>query len=139
MADITQTPSAVKASAAGLRAKKAGVSGSAFDAGDTVYQAVDGRFNKADANGADPLPNVKGIALCSCPGADQPFFYVDKDPDFLPGGTTVAGTVYVASAAPGKICPAADLASTMKTDYIGTGKTGNKLDLNVRATGIAVP
>lgn len=137
MADVSVTPSAVKLSSTNPTLRKFGTSAAAILAGQTVYQAADGRFGLGDVNASEPAPTIKGIACNSCPGADQPLCYAPEDPNFVPGFTTAVGTIYVASNAPGGICPAADLTTNDKVVYIGTGKAGNVLDLSVDATGIA--
>lgn len=138
MADLSITPATVKTSSTNPQLKIAGISGAAFDAGDTLYKDTSNKLQKGDVN-ASGKKEIIGIALCSCPGADQPCFYCKLDSAFNPGATTVVGTVYVGSATPGKICPIADAASGDDLVYIGTGAAGNLLDLDVDATGIAKP
>lgn len=138
MADLSITASSVKTSSANPTLKIQGVSGSAFTAGQTLYKDTAGKLNPGDVNAAGKK-TIAGIALCSCPGADQPAWYAKKDDSFNPGATTVVGTTYVASNTPGGICPIADLTTGDDVVYVGTGKAGNLLDLDVEATGIAKP
>lgn len=138
MADLTVTPASVKTSSSSPTLKLQGISGAAFLAGQTLYKDVANKLQPGDVN-ASGKKTIAGIALCSCPGADQPCWYAKRDENFNPGATTVVGTSYVASNTPGGICPIADLTTGDDVVYVGTGKAGNLLDLDVEATGIAKP
>lgn len=137
MADLVVVPASVLASSGA--SKIPGTSGAAIIAGQTVYKGTDNLYYPADANGADPLYKVAGIALCSAPGVGQPFYFVAVDASFKPGFTTVAGKVYVASATAGGIAAIDDLASGWRTTFLGTGLAGNFMALNVSRSDTAVP
>ncbi|SRR6266496_3781010 len=136
MADIAVTAANVKIGAGG--APIPGNSGGAFAAGDLVAKNSNGDIVQADANGAAPINVPVGIALNSCPGAGQPCSYTNDAPA-LEGFTTTQGAVYVASANPGKVCPAADEASGNTVTFVGIGDAGNKMAVGMYAPGIAVP
>jgi Uncharacterized conserved protein (DUF2190) len=136
MADLAVTAANVKVGVGGFPVS--GTSGGAFAAGDLVAKDANGNIVQADANGAPPINNPVGIALNSCPGAGQPCQYTANAPLFE-GTAAVQGTVYVASATPGKICPAADEATGNTVTYIGIGAAASKLAVQMHASGIAVP
>jgi hypothetical protein len=136
MADIAVTPASIKIGAGG--APIPGNSGGAFVAGDLVAKDSNGNIVQADANGTPPANVAVGIALNSCPGAGQPCQYTNDAPA-LEGFTTVQGAVYVASATPGKVCPAADEASGNTVTFVGIGDATNKMAVKLFSPGIAVP
>jgi hypothetical protein len=137
MADVVVTAASVKPGADAV-IKTNLLSGSAVTAGDAVAKDANGAIVLADAN--SPTPGVAtplGFALNSAPGAGQPIAYTDDAPA-MEGFATTAGIPYFLSATPGKICPAGDLASGMKTSYMGTGVAGNKLAAKVIVSGQTV-
>lgn len=136
MADQVVTAASVKIGAGGTPIP--GVSGGAFSAGDLVAKDSNGAIVQSDANGAPPINVAVGVALNSCPGAGQPCQYTAEAPA-LEGVTVTQGTVIVASATPGKMCPAADEASGNTVNYVGIGNASNKLAVKIHAPGIAVP
>lgn len=137
MGDVSVTPGNVLASA--LAAKIPGTSGAAIIAGQAIYKGADSLYYPADANAADPVYKVAGIALCSAPGVGQPFFLVEVDASFKPGFTTVLGKVYVLSATPGGIAPVEDLAAGWRTQFLGIGLASNFMTLDVTRSDTAVP
>jgi hypothetical protein len=136
MADLAVTAANVKLGAGGIQTP--GTSGGAFAAGDLVAKDSNGAIVQADANGLSPINIPVGIALNSCPGAGQPVYYATEAP-LLEGFTVTQGMVCVASATPGKVCPAADEASGNTVTYVGIGGVSNKLALKIHAPGIALP
>lgn len=139
MGNVSITASAVKTSSSSAALKTAGVSASAFTAGQPLYLTAGNKLAPAGAAEVSPLNQLKGIALCSCPGADQPCYYAKEDEDFNPGFTPVVGETYVVSHTIGAICPIGDLGASDEVNYIGVGKAGGKLSLKCYATGIAKP
>lgn len=139
MANVSITASAVKTSSSSSNLKVAGISGAAFTAGQPLYQAVNGKLAPCGNNAVAPANTLKGIALDSCPGADQPCFYCPADANFEPGFTPTEGETYVVSSDVGAICPLSDLGSADTVNYVGTGKASGKLDLFCRASGITKP
>lgn len=136
MADLVVTPASVKLGAGGSPIN--GTSGGAFTAGDLVAKDVNGSIVQSDANGTPPINIVAGVALNSCPGAGQPCQYT-ADAPALEGVTVTQGAVVVASATPGKMCPAADEASGYTVTIVGIGNAGNKLIVKISSPGVAVP
>ena len=133
MADIAITPANFHPSA-GVNPVR-GVAAVAITAGQVVCMNADQSIGLADANAPAPANLPIGIAVCSAAGAGQIIMYATSDTDMTLGGTTISGTVYILSGTPGGICPAADLATGMFTSIIGVGKTGNKLWMQLVASG----
>lgn len=77
--------------------------GSTITAGVPVYQGTDNLFYPADANGADPLYKVVGIAENGA-SANQPVSIVKEDPFFTPGCTLAVGDNVILSGDVGRIC-----------------------------------
>lgn len=139
MADVVITAANVKTSSASATLKKQGISASAFLAGQPLYLNGSNKLAPCGNNGVTPVDTLKGVALCSCPGPDQPCYYADVDADFTPGFPTTVGETYVVSSTVGAICPIADLGTLDTVNYVGVGKAANKLQLNCNATGITKP
>lgn len=137
MADLALTAANVKGGA-GANTKN-GTSGGAVTAGDAVAKDANGAIAQADANGTGTLKTPIGVALNSAPGIGQPVAYTDDAPLLEGFTTTVAGTPYILSATPGKVCPVGDLASGMTGSLIGFGATGNKMLVKIVPSGYAVP
>ena len=137
MADITVTPASVVPAAACLQ--RSGIAGEAILAGQSIaLSSVDGKYYKADNNGAAAIQRCDGVALNSAPGAGQPVNFITQG-GFNPGATVVVGTIYVVSTTPGGICPAADLASGSKVCIIGVGTTASNIDTLLHNSGASVP
>lgn len=139
MADVVIVPASVKTSSSSSSLKKAGISGGAFLAGQPLYLTGGGKLATCGNNAVAPGSTLKGIALCSCPGVDQPCYYADVDADFEPGFTPTQGETYVVSSTVGAICPIGDLGTLDYVNIIGVGKAAGKLQLECHATGIAKP
>lgn len=77
--------------------------GATITAGVPVYQGTDDLFYPADANGADPLYKVVGIAENGA-SANQPVSIVVEDPQFTPGCTLAVGDTIILSGDVGRIC-----------------------------------
>lgn len=115
-----------------------GTAGATLTAGDVLYidTAASNVLKLADANAASPAYTVEGIALhASLTG--QPIQYI-KLGDLTLGAVMTQGLVYVLSANPGKIAPAADLASGWFTTVLGIAKSTSILTLINRTAGVAV-
>ena len=139
MADVTVTPANVKLSSTNPTLRKFALSGAAVIAGQSIAKNSSGKAVPFDADAASPVNVLVGVALCSAPGTDQPIWYSDRDSDFDGGFTATQGETYVGSDTPGGICPVGDLDPGDAVNYVGTGKSTGKIDLNVDATGIAKP
>jgi len=115
--------------------KRTGISGSAITAGELVYEQEDGdgvrRLYKADAGGL-AMSLVKGIALNSAPGVNQPLVYAYDGIITLAGMT--ANSMYYLSDTAGKLCPAEDLGSGLFTTTIGLAVSASSLRLMINAT-----
>lgn len=115
-----------------------GILGYTATAGETVYQdTADGKFKAADANASAATATVKGILLNG--GSNGQPCKVAIANSFNPGFTVTVGAIYVQSANPGKIAPAADLLTGMFTTIIGVGLTASSLKLLCVNSGVAVP
>lgn len=110
--------------------------GAAITAGQAVYQGTDDLFYPADANGADPLYKVVGIAENSA-SANQPVSIVVEDPQFTPGCAMLAGDSIILSATPGGICPDADKASGWKVSHLMSAWSTTQAELKVVRTDVA--
>jgi hypothetical protein len=148
MADYAQTASSVLASAQAVRLVASPawtlqgsgpsavpvpnllLAGAAITAGQPVYRGTDSLVYPADANGADPLYKVEGIAENSA-GIGQPVSVVVSDPAFTPGCTLAIGDVIVVSATAGKICEAADKTSGWFVSILGVAWSTTKMALNI--------
>ena len=114
------------------------IAGAAILAGQPVYQFTDGLFYLADANGADPLYKVVGLAENNA-GIGQPVSIVIKDPGFTPGFAMVIGDIPILSANVGKICPSSDMASGMFISVFGVAYSIAKMDFDITRSDVARP
>jgi hypothetical protein len=151
MADYVQTAASVAASAQAVRlqptpawiANASGVAtpnlflaGATITAGQPVYQGTDGLIYPADANGADPLYKVIGLAENGA-GINQPVSIVVSDPAFTPGCTLLIGDVIIASNTVGKICEAANKASGWFVTVLGVAWSTTQMALNISRSDVA--
>jgi len=136
MADITITATNVKRGPGAVIVH--GILAATVTAGQVLYRLADGTFGLADANGASTLIKTPyGIAL-NGGAAGQPVAILTAGRIYI-GGTAVQGTVYVLSATPGGIAPAADLASGHTVSPLGVGYDADELSIAINRSGIAVP
>lgn len=136
MADLSITPANLHPSPGAVPNSR--VAAVAITAGQVLCMNSDGTVGLADANGTAPADVPIGIAICSAPGIGQYVLYVTQDSDFTLGATTASGVIYVLSGTPGGIIPADEMVAGMKTSIVGVGKTGNKLWLQLIASGQTV-
>jgi hypothetical protein len=115
--------------------------GATIAAGDVVYvDTSTSTWKLADTNdGGQSTATILGIALCGAVSGQPVTVQVTGSPTLGAGAAPVVGTIYVLSATPGKIAPAADLATGWRTSIIGVGTTGNKIKLNIFLSGASVP
>jgi predicted transcriptional regulator len=115
-----------------------GTAGATITAGQVVYKDVaDGRYKLADANASAATAEAVGIALHAASNG-QPLAILSQG-TLTPGATVVVGTVYVASATPGGIAPAADLTTGWRTTVLGVGITAATIAVDIQVSGVAVP
>jgi hypothetical protein len=138
MANLVLTPAnVVPGDNANPQRATAGV---AVQAGDLVYKDTTGKLQLSDADGAAAAQAVQGMAVNSA-GAGQPANFVTEDDDLDTGGAAVEGLPYFLSATAGKMCEAGDLATGMRSIFVGIGKADGKLNFkpvvggNVQAVG----
>ena len=130
--DVTVTAASVVPSAKAIY--NHGTCGGTITVGQAIYQDVSGTTytlkaaNIQAVGGSVAAARVVGIAVSGC-AVNQEATFVTSDPDFTPGGTVAAGTVYTGGSAAGTIAPAADLATGDFTNVIGIGKANNKMYL----------
>jgi hypothetical protein len=99
-----------------------------------VYRnRADRQLYKADANLTQAAAGAVGIAT-TAGVVGQTAEYVDRGQVVL-GVAVAPGVPYVASATPGGIAPAADLAAGWYTSLLGVGGGGQILDLRPYASG----
>jgi hypothetical protein len=137
MADYAPTAANVFASSgAGILL---GTVGAAVTQCQPVYNdPADGLWKLADANVASPVYKATGLTLAAA-AANQPCPIATSDTAFDPGFALPAGEVVILSANPGKLCPAADLASGWFTTVIGVGIGSNKMQLIFKRSDVAKP
>lgn len=140
MVDITVTPANLRIGA-NARLAKQQQAGAAITRGKVVYKDTSdsNKWKLADANVAG-LPSGAntdvGIALQDV-SADQYFDVLLEDDDFTPGATLVVNTVYVLSATPGGIAPAADITTGWYGAFLMFAKSTTKAILRITKTGAA--
>jgi hypothetical protein len=137
MADLSLTAANIVPSVNATKAS--GTAGEALAAGDLIYKkASDGFYYKADANDSTKVP-VVGMAACSAATA-QPFFFYTADSALEVGSHSAGiGTPLFSSATAGKICPAADLSTSMRTQLIGITTTATKINFAIVDGGVVIP
>lgn len=118
-----------------------GPSGEAITIGQPVaYDSSDGKYYVADAASGTPArEGISGIALCSCPAANQRVTFQTSGIIDI-GATVTQGVLYVVSANAGGICPQSDLASGSAVLIVGVGtSTAEQIQLAIADTGLEVP
>lgn len=139
MADITITAASV-AKGTDVTTVSNYPAGETITAGQVVYlKSSDSKWWKAQADGTaeESGSGVQvGIALHGSL-ANQPLV-VQTAGTITIGATVVVGTTYVVAATAGGIAPHADLVSTNKYTRVGYGITTGSLQIDVRATGLAL-
>ena len=111
--------------------------GGTVSAGQPVAKSS-GKYVAADANASSTLAAAEGIAMT--PGVADGYGVVAFSGSVILVGTTmVVGTTYLVSRTAGGIMPDADRTTGDYVTVLGTASTSTQLDLNVKATGIAVP
>jgi len=135
MADLSITTASVQpASGATL---VTGTAGAAVSAGQPIYRdSSDGnKLKPADANSSEATAAAVGIAVNNA-ADEQPVTYITRG-TLVTDATTVQGTVYVASANPGGIAPASDLASGHYTTLLAVASdTTGTLAVHMHRSGI---
>jgi hypothetical protein len=137
MADLTITAASV---VKGANAKtEIGTFGGTVAAGKSVYlDPTDKKFKLADADSATAaVRTTRGIALNS--GDNNQPAVIQTSGLITIGATVVVGTIYVQSDVAGGIRPAADNGSGDFVTVIGIGVSASQIDLNIHASGVAVP
>lgn len=135
MADISITAANVIPSAQAI--KRDGTAGATITQGQLLYyDNTAGTMKLADSNGAGDLHVVAGIAL-NAAAAGQPVKYATSDPALVIGATVAIGDVLVASATPGGIAPAADLATGYFATVLGVAISVTAVNFNPTAAGAA--
>lgn len=135
MADITITTTAVIPGTGPLL--KTVVAGEAITIGQAVYvRSSNGQAYKADANDtATPANLIDGVAVSTATAAGQSIVY-QYGGILAFGAIMTAGKIYVSSATPGGIAPAADLSSGWSTNVIGYAETVSNMRLQPYASGV---
>lgn len=107
--------------------------GATLTAGVPVYQGADDLFYPADANGADPLFKVVGIAENGA-SAGQPVSIVTEDPYFTPGFSMLVGDVYILSGNAGMIAPVGDLVAGWRASTLLAAWSTTQAELKIVRT-----
>jgi hypothetical protein len=110
--------------------------GGTVSAGQPVVKSS-GKYVAADANASSALASAEAIALT--PGVADGYGVIAIGGGVILVGTTMTvGTTYLVSRTAG-IMPDADKTTGDYVTILGTASTATQLDLNIKATGIAVP
>ena len=116
-----------------------GTLGGTVTAGQLVYlDTSTNTYKLADANSSAATATVAGIAM-NGGVTGQPVAIAPNNCTLDPGFTVTVGTVYVCSATPGGIAPAADLTSGWRASIVGVGITASQLALRIYNSSAAVP
>lgn len=111
MADVTITAANARFSLPAVANARMFTAGEALTRVQPVYlNPADNKVYKADANASLTTATVIGVAMQDV-GADQVVGVIAYDSACTPGFTLTKGVIYVASATPGGIAPAADVVS----------------------------
>jgi hypothetical protein len=111
--------------------------GGTVSAGQPVVKSS-GKYVAADANASSALASAEAIALT--PGVADGYGVIAIGGGVILVGTTMTvGTTYLVSRTAGGIMPDADKTTGDYVTILGTASTATQLDLNIKATGIAVP
>ena len=138
MADLSITPGDVLG-VAGSFAKSEYVAGATIAAGDVVYvdTAASNVLKLAQADGTLLEATVKGIALNGAATGQPVSICTSGSLDV--GATLAVAGVYILSAAAGKICPVADLASSSYCSILGVASATDNLKLIINNSGAEKP
>ncbi|EHK56823.1 hypothetical protein [Allomesorhizobium alhagi] len=118
--------------------KEAGTAGEVITAGQAVYRAsATGKYMLADNDSATAeVRQPRGIALNGAT-ANQPLT-IARSGDITIGGTLTAGMDYYLSAAPGGVCPRADILAGDYVCLLGLAKSTSVLALDIQYPGVAL-
>lgn len=136
MADLTITAANVGVSDGNTRTQIVQV-GEAVTHMQSVY--LDSSTNKymladADAAGED---GASGVTITSAPL--DGYAMIATRGKVKAGATITVGKIYVLSDTPGGIKPVDDLATGDKVTILGVGVSSTEIDINIIASGVAVP
>lgn len=138
-ADISITSTNVVPSAAAI--PRNAIAGVAITAGKLVYKsATDQKLYLTDGDSATAaVRDCIGIAVVTA-AAGTPCVYVTEDPALVIGATVTNGTIYVMSATPGGIAPAADLTTGWYAAVVCVGTSTTTVAFRARPlrTGTAL-
>ena len=135
MADLVITANNV---IAGANAKtERYIAGEALTAGQTVYQAADGKIYKSDADSATPAQRaVIGISLNGA-AAGQPVGVALSGPVTIGAAVTV-GVGYYLSKTVGGICPVADLTAGSYPTFLGFAINVTDINISLVSAGVSL-
>lgn len=137
MADVTVTAANVRFSLAAAATARMFIAGEALTRMQPVYlNPADNKVYKADANLSLTAATVIGVAMQDV-GTDQLVGVVNYDATCTPGFTLTKGVIYVASATPGGIAPAADVVSGWFLSTLLVPISTTQAILNITNSGVA--
>jgi hypothetical protein len=115
------------------------VAGATIEAGNTVYvdTAASNVLKLAQADGTALEATVKGVALNGA-STGQPCSVCTSGSLNL-GATLTVGTIYILSVVAGKICPAADIASSSYMSILGVASAADNLKMVINNSGAEKP
>jgi len=134
MADLTITVTQI---VPGSDAQLAyGTAGATITAGQAVYlDAATSTWKLFDANDTATNTYTPGLALNGASSTQAITVQMGGSLTLGAGAAPVLSTIYIASATPGGIAPAADLTSGWVTTILGVGGATNNLKMKVYTSG----
>lgn len=136
MTDLSITVAQVLPGSADTDVFVYGLAGATITAGQALYlDSVTSTYKPADANASQATAAVAGIATHGALTGQPIKLQTAGDITLGAGAAPVVSVLYVVSATPGGIAPAADLASGYYTTVLGVGIAGSKLRLRPWSTG----
>lgn len=115
-----------------------GTSAGIITAGEPIYlaSANSNKVTKCEADDTAAAAACVGIAINDA-AASQSVTYL-KSGNLDINAVATKGTVYVVSAAAGKIAPVADLVSTNFVTILGVASSTTRINIKLNATGVSV-
>ena len=111
--------------------------GEAVTQGQPGYLHTDSKYYQTDADAGAPNAAATGIFLTPA-AADEYAVFLTSGPVDL-GATLTVGETYIVSGTKGGIAPIGDAASGWFKTTLGNAITASRLDVDIDASGVAVP
>lgn len=137
MANLSQTAASVALAGAGARVRAIQVGESVTQGQPAYFNAADGKYYQADANGS--ASTAEAVAIFLTPASTNGYAVIAEGAGITIniGATLTVGETYVVSATKGAICPIADLTTGDYPCIIGTATTTSALITSFYFSGVA--